>query len=197
MRILSIIIVIAISVMTVACGKKAAVIARDPSTPTVQLQEDEKYLVQFTNGQTFKVKGSDIVMRGDRVGIRFEPEGEMNFYRREQIEEVSTKVGGMSSAAIGAIAGGTAGAGLGLIVSLAGKCSGDEGSSDDCDGMRTVGLTVATPIMAAGGAGLGALIGWIVDRATKKKSPVNVAPQVYGNEGMKVTGGGLGISGRF
>lgn len=198
MRIVSIIVLIAFSMMTVACaGKKAAVIARDPSMPTVQLEENKKYLVRFTTGQTYKIKGSDIVVSGNQVGIRFESTGEMNFYPSEQIEEISTKIGGMPAAAIGAIAGGAAGGGLGLLIGLAGKCTNGDGIDDDCDGMRTVALTIFTPIMAASGAGLGALIGFIVDRASRKKSPVNVSPQVYGNEGMKITGGGLGISGRF
>lgn len=197
MRIISTIVVVAFSAMTVACaGKQGVVLTHDQHVQEVQVNPDEKYVVHFTTGQTYKVKGSDIVMRRDLVGIRFEEQGDVNFYTREQIKEIREKGGGMSPVAIGAIAGGAAGTGLGIIGSLAGSCSGDEGG-DDCDGLRMMALTIVTPILAVGGAGLGALIGLIVDLASRKKSRVNVSPQVYGNEKMKITGGGVGVSGSF
>ena len=198
MRIISIIVMVAFSAMTIACaGKRGVVLTHDQRVLEVQVNEDAEYLVHFTTGQTYKVKGSDIVMRRDLVGIRFEEQGEVNFYKREQIKEIYERGGGMPAAGIGAIAGGATGAGLGLLIGLAGKCTNGDGIDDDCDGMRLMALTIATPIMAAGGAGLGALIGYIVDRASEKKSRVNVSPQVYGNEKMKITGGGLGVSGSF
>ena len=122
MRIVSLIVLVVFSTMTVACaGKQAIVLSHAEPVQTVQVEENKKYLVRFTTGQTYKVKGLDMVMRGDLVGIRFEEKGDLNFYSREQIEEIAEWGGGMSPVAIGAIAGGATGAGLGIIGSAVGS----------------------------------------------------------------------------
>jgi hypothetical protein len=189
-KIASITVAIAFLMSCVSCaaGKQMPVkSANDVERPVVE--DKEKYVIRFKGGEKYKVRGEDLIVRGDQVGIRFDDEEDFRFYPRNQIEEVATKR--KSRWLLGAAIGAPVGAGLGVGMALTGKCSGDEGSSSDCDGMRNVAILLFGGLGAMAGFGIGAAIG----AAIKKEKKVIIAPQVNHHNGN--TTAGLGISGRF
>jgi len=191
MRIVSIIVLIAFSMMIFGCGGKARPRTAGRGTG---VEDNRNYHVEFENGQHYKVKGSDLDVRGNQVGIRLENTSEYRYYDRSQIKEITTRDKKKWPIAVGAVTGAVVlgGLGAGLWYGLHEpdpSAHRDCDDAGDCAGMAHfaggIGIGIAG---VAVGAGIGAVIG----NALRKKHNILVAPQVYKNGG-----GGVGVSGRF
>jgi hypothetical protein len=181
-------IIFLMSCVSCAAGKQVpAKSANDVQRPIVE--DKEKYVVKFKSGEKYKVRGEDLIVRPDQVGIRFDDEEDFKFYSRDQVEEVTSK--GKSRWLMGAGIGAAVGGGLGALGGAFGECTDGSGRFSDCDGMRVPAIFLFGGLGAAVGFGVGAAIG----AAIKKDKKVIIAPQVNHHDGN--TSAGVGISGRF
>ncbi len=165
---------------------------------TSTIDPKREYVVEFVEGRTFNVKGSDIELRGELVGIRFQGEDQYKYYSRQQIAEISNKKFSRGAMAIGGVVGAVVGGGLasGLFLALHDVGPGDPSCTSDpgdCAGMAHIGGGIGLGIVGAlvgGGAGVG------IGAAVSSKKTLIVSPQVS-LDGNRGTYGGVSVGMKF
>jgi len=171
---------------------------KDNVVYTSTIDQKRDYVVEFENGQTYKLKGSEIELRGDLVGIRFKGEDQYKYYSRLQIAQISNNKFSRGAMAIGGVVGAVVGGGLasGLFLALHETGPGDPSCTSDpgdCAAMAHIGGGVGLGIVGAlVGAGAGVGIG----AALSSKKTVIVTPQVS-LDGNRGTYGGVNVGMRF
>ncbi len=196
-KFLSALLVIALIANSAACATQgAAHVQSTNDVHTAEVELNRTYIVEFVNGTKSKIKGADLIVQDNRVGIRMEGAADYRYYAQNQIASIAEQNGsqwkrGMAiGAGAGAVAVGAAGAAFG---GLAGCGAQDtDFPSGVCGGSSAMrfGL-VGAGVGAVVGMGVGAAIG----AAIPKKQQIMIAPQVSVREGQTTTG--IGISGKF
>lgn len=193
----ALIVVAAFSTSLIACAGGRGGSVKTAANQQI-IKSDKKYDVRFASGQEYRVKGCDLDVTEDKVGVRFGEGERFRYYSRNQIEEISRrKYSGAAmgiGAAVGAVVGGGLGAGLYYAVGSKPTAADYPQCDDagDCAGMAYLGNGIALGFIGAlVGAGAGVGIG----AAISKKKQIIVAPHVNHHDGN--TSAGVGISGSF
>lgn len=201
MRIVSIIVLISFSVMTVACAGVQVPIKTAGDLRNVK--PDDRYMrsyrVTFATGEEYVLDDEDVIVQGNTLGLRLKDSEDFRYYSTDQIAEVQRHIKRRTGtgALIGAGAGGAGGALIGMGLYPPWRSCDNAGDPGDCKGFKTAFPLLGGVIGAAVGAGIGAGIGAAMKRKKKRNVDVSVTPQLYGSKGVKITGGGLGVSGSF
>ncbi len=200
---LSIALVITIVAGSSACatqGTTQVQSSRDEYAATIE--PERTYVVEFARGEKKKVKGADLTVRENLVGIRAEGEAEPCWYTRDQISSLvqlngSHIVRGMAiGAGVGAVATGAVGAVWGATMECAFVAMDESPNapSGSCGGETAMkaGL-IGAGIGAVAGMGIGAIIGSVIP---KKSKQILVTPQVSSG-GDRGTYGGVNVGMKF
>ena len=157
------------------------------------------YRVTFATGEEYVLDDEDVVVQGNTLGIRFKDDEDFRYYTPDQIAKVQRHIKRRTGtgALIGLGAGGAAGALIGMGLYPPWRNCDNAGDPGDCKGFKTAFPLLGGVFGAAVGAGIGAGIGAAMKRKKKSNVMMTVTPQVYGDKGVKITGGGLGIRGSF
>ena len=194
--VISLILVVSFSVMTIACsGVKVPVrTASDLRNVNPNDQYMRSYRVKFATGAEYVLDDEDIVVQGNTIGLRFNDDEDFRYYTANQIVEIQQNI--KRRTGTGALIGAGAGAAVGVLATIPFITCDGKGDPGDCTTFKETFPIVFGIGGALLGAGIGALAGGAYKRK-KKKVDVTVSPQVYGSEGFKISGGGLGIRGSF
>lgn len=52
----------------------------------IQIDPQRDYIIQFTDGQEWKIKGDHLIINKDLIGIRFEDQQDYQYYRLTQLK---------------------------------------------------------------------------------------------------------------
>ncbi len=194
-KITAIVLAIVFPLTMVACAGKQVPLntAADTIRRNTQDPYKHKYTVTFKSGERYSFDDKEISVKGDLIGLRFEDKDRYDYYRLDQLQQIriKRKTHWLTGAGIGAGVG-ALGAGLGFA--LGAKCTGTSGNCEET-ALHAFGIAGFALLGAGVGFGIGAGIGAAVPK--KKKVEMSVSPQVYHQDGYKVSGAGIGVSGSF
>lgn len=111
----------AFTISTVGCTTCRQVpITTAQDVQTITFEPEKSYEIEFTTGQRYNVKGNNLALQDNLIGIRFQEEESFHYYQREQFNSICAEEkskGKTTAAIIGGIAGGLA-LTLGLILGI-------------------------------------------------------------------------------
>lgn len=196
---ISIILIISCSLMTVACAGVQVPVraASDLRNVKPDNQYAYSYKITFVSGESHTVDDEDLNVANGTIGIRFSDDQNFRYYAPDQIQRIERKI--KRRTGMGALIGLGAGAAVGTTLGFLGARGGCENADDqgDCEVMGKILGVIGGVGIAALGTIIGAVVGANIEQKKKKKIDVTVSPQLYGDKGVKITGGGLGVSGSF
>jgi len=156
------------------------------------------YIVSFKSGEKYYLDEEDIQVRNNLIGVRFDGDDDYRFYSLDRLQEIRAKKKRHTwmGAGIGAGAGAALGIGLSLAVYPPTKDCDRAGDPGDCSTFKVLFPLMFGFLGAGAGLGIGAGIGYGIPKK-KKQTTLSIAPNIYGDEKMNVTGGGIGVCGNF
>ncbi len=57
----------------------------------IQIDPEKDYIIQFTDGQEWKIKGDHLIINNDLIGIRFEEKQDYQYYRLTQLKSMCAR----------------------------------------------------------------------------------------------------------
>lgn len=199
-RLLARILLIALTANFTACAGQQVPIHTAADTMRTNSQDEYRYsyAVTFKSGEKFYLDDEDVQVRNNLIGIRFEGREDYRFYSPNQFQEIRAKKKRYTwtGAGIGAGAGAALGVGMSFIAYPPTKDCDRAGDPGDCRMLKVVFPLGFGFLGAAAGFGIGAAIGYQIPKK-KKQNTVVMTPNIYGNDEMNITGGGLAIGGKF
>lgn len=85
----------------------------------ISLDPEKKYDVVFDSGNKYRIKGNQLQVMGDTLGIKYSPNEEFHYYRYSQLNEVCERgiSGGKTAGLVAGIVGGI-GALIGITIAV-------------------------------------------------------------------------------